>query len=61
MLFIDSTSMSNNYGSENITINPEYTKKKVTKLSVISNEFVFILGVIPFDINKQLKNGVSCS
>lgn len=57
MLFIDSTSVSNKYGSENISINPEYKKKKVTKLSVISNEFGFILGITPFDISKKLKNG----
>ncbi len=37
MLFIDSTSLTNKYSSENITINSEYKKKKVTKLSIISN------------------------
>lgn len=61
MLFIDSTSSNNKYGSENITINPEYTKKKVTKLSIISNESGFILAVEPFNINKKLKNGILTS
>ena len=57
MLFIDSTSITNKYGSENITINPEYKKKKVTKLSIISNESGFILAIEPFDIKNKLKNG----
>lgn len=57
MLFIDSTSLTNKYGSENITINPEYKKKKVTKLSIISNESGFILAIEPFDIKNKLKNG----
>jgi hypothetical protein len=31
-------------------------KKKVTKLSVISNNKGFILSIVPFDINKTLSN-----
>ena len=61
MLFIDSTSLNNKYGSENITINPEYKKKKVTKLSVISNESGFILAVEPFNIKNKLKTGILTS
>lgn len=34
---IDATSINNKYGSENIVINPEYKKKKETKLLIISN------------------------
>ena len=36
-LFIDSTSINNKYGNECIVINPELTKKNITKISTISN------------------------
>jgi len=61
MLFIDSTSISNKYGSENITINPEYTKKKITKLSIISDESGFILSVVPFNIKNKLNDNTLTS
>ena len=57
LMIIDSTSMINKYGSENVTINPEYRKKTCTKLSIITNEIGFILAVEPFDINKTLEDG----
>ena len=50
LLLIDATSINNKYGSENIVINVEYKKKKITKLSIISNKQCFIYSVIPFDI-----------
>ena len=56
ILIIDSTSINNKYGSENLIINPEYKKKQVTKLSTITNEHGFILSIQPFEVNKELKN-----
>ena len=44
-LFIDSTHINNKYGSENIIVNPELTKKKVTKISTISNIDGFIYSI----------------
>jgi hypothetical protein len=51
ILLLDATSIYNKYGSENISINPEYTKKKVTKVSVLTNTKGFIYSVLPFKIN----------
>ena len=45
-LFIDSCYINNKLGSELIVINPELTKKKVTKISTISNIDGFIYSVI---------------
>jgi hypothetical protein len=49
--------MYNKNGSEDVVINPEYKKKKVTKLSIISNKNKFILSVVPFDV-KVIGNDV---
>lgn len=57
LLYIDATSINNKKGSENIVINPENKKKKVTKLSVITNDKGFILSIVPFNINKTLNDG----
>jgi hypothetical protein len=56
ILLIVSTNVQNKNGSENITINPEYKKKKGTKLSIITNTMGFIFSILPFKINKTLKN-----
>jgi hypothetical protein len=56
LLLIDATSINNKYGSESVVINPEYKKKKITKLSIISNEFNFIHSVEVFDLKTQNKN-----
>ena len=56
---IDASACNNKYGSENITINPEYKKKKVTKISLLCNEDKIITAVVPFNINltnKKFKN-----
>ncbi len=37
-LFVDCTYITNKYGTEMIAKNPEYKKKKVTKLTVISDQ-----------------------
>lgn len=50
-LFIDSTSINNKYGSESIVVNPELTKKNVTKLSTISNVDGFVYSITNLDIN----------
>ena len=50
LLLIDATSINNNYGSENIVVNVECKKKKITKLSLITNKNGFIHSVVPFDI-----------
>lgn len=55
LLLIDATSINNKYGSESIVINPEYKKKKITKLSVISNKNNFIHSIEVFKINKKNK------
>jgi hypothetical protein len=47
--------LTNKYGSENNSINPEYKKKKGTKLSVILNYCGFILAIKPFNIKNKLK------
>lgn len=45
-LFIDSTYIINKYGTDNITKNPEYKKKKVSKLSIICDENKNILSAV---------------
>ena len=45
-LFIDATFIINKYGIECVTKNPEYKKKRVTKLSLICDENKTILSVI---------------
>ena len=52
-LLIDASSFSNKYGSENVTVNSEYTKKNITKLSVITTKQGVILSVKPFEINSK--------
>jgi len=55
-LFIDSTHINNKYGSENIIINPELKKKKVTKISTISNVDGFIYSITNVESkNKDIK------
>ena len=56
LLLIDATSINNKYGSENVTLNPEYKKKKVTKLSIITDKNKFIYLVTPFDIKNNYTN-----
>jgi hypothetical protein len=55
LLLIDATSINNKYGSEFVVINPEYKKKKITKLSIISNKKNFIHSVEVFEI-KNINN-----
>jgi transposase len=55
LLLIDATSINNKYGSECIVINPEYRKKKITKLSVVSNKDNFIHSVEVFEIKNENK------
>ena len=43
--------MANKLGSENVTINCEYTKKNCTKLSFIANTDKIILSITPYEIN----------
>ena len=43
-LLIDASMISNKLGSENVTVNCEYTKKNCTKLSFISNTDKILLG-----------------
>ena len=42
LLLIDATYINNKYSSENVVINHEYKKKKITKLSIVSNKNNFI-------------------
>jgi len=56
LLLIDTTSINNKYGNESIVINPEYKKKKITKLLIISNKFNFIHSVEVFDLKTQNEN-----
>lgn len=56
LLLIDSTSINNKYGSEDIVINPEYKKKKVKKLSIISNSKNFIHSIEAFDLKQKNNN-----
>ena len=45
--------MANKLGSENVSVNCEYTKKNCTKLSFISNTDKIILSITPYDINNK--------
>ena len=45
--------ISNKLGSENVTVNCEYTKKNCTKISFISNTDKIILSVTPYDVNNK--------
>jgi len=56
LLLIDATSINNKYGSEDIVINPEYKKKKVTKLSIISNSKNFIHSIEVFNLKQKNNN-----
>ena len=56
LLLIDAVSINNKYGSDSIVINSEYKKKKITKLSIISNEFNFIHSIEVFDLKTKNKN-----
>ena len=56
---IDASSISNLYGSENVTINPEYTKKKVTKVSLLCDKQKIITSLCLFKTHtkeKKFKN-----
>ncbi len=53
LLLIDATSINNKYGSECIVINPEYKKKKITKLSIITNKNNFIHSIEVFEIKNE--------
>ena len=44
-LFVDCSFITNLYGVNSIAINPEYRKKKFSKLSVISDENKIIIAV----------------
>jgi len=52
-LLIDASMMANKLGSENVSVNCEYTKKNCTKLSFISNTDKIILSITPYDINNK--------
>lgn len=52
-LFIDATSINNKYGSEYITVNPELTKKNITKISTISNVNGFVYSITHIDVNHK--------
>ncbi len=53
---IDSTCINNKYGSENISLNPEYKKKKVTKISMISRKNKIIIGIEGLKLNEKIIN-----
>jgi hypothetical protein len=52
-LLIDASMIANKLGSENVTVNCEYTKKNCTKLSFIANTDKIILSVTPYKINDK--------
>ena len=52
-LLIDASMIANKTGSENVSVNCEYTKKNCTKLSFIANTDKIILSVTPYDINNK--------
>lgn len=52
-LLIDASLINNKYGIENVSINPEYTKKNGTKISFITNTDKFFLSITPFDVNNK--------
>jgi hypothetical protein len=54
-LLIDASSFSNKYGSENVTVNAEYTKKNITKLSFITTKEGTILSIKPVEVNEKKK------
>lgn len=56
LLLIDATSINNKYGSESLIINPELKKKKITKLSVVSNNNNFIHSIEVFDLKTKNEN-----
>ena len=56
LLLIDAISINNKYDFECLGINPEYKKKKVTKLSIITSSNGFIYSIIPFNIKNKFKN-----
>jgi len=60
-LFIDSSFITNMYGSDSIAIHPEYKKKKVTKINIIADNNNNILGVYsdPTHLNKRKKRSFS--
>jgi hypothetical protein len=60
ILLIDATNINNKYGSDNITLNSKYKKKKITKLLIVTNTFGFIYSIIPFNI-KNTNNIYSTS
>lgn len=53
-LFIDATSINNKYGSECISVNPELTKKNITKISTISNVNGFVYSITHIDVNHKI-------
>ena len=57
LLYIDATSIYNFKGSENVVVNPENKKKKITKLSIICTKNKFITSIKPFNNNQTLNNG----
>ena len=52
-LLIDASLINNKHGVENVSINPEYTKKNGTKISFITNTDKIFLSVTPFSINEK--------
>ena len=52
-LLIDASMVANKLGSENVSVNCEYTKKNCTKLSFIANTDKVILSITPYDINNK--------
>lgn len=53
VLLIDATPINNKNGVEDISLHVENKKKKVTKLSVLTNENKFIHSVVPFKIASE--------
>jgi hypothetical protein len=60
-LNVDVTCISNMYGIENIGLNPEYTKKNVTKICFLNDENNIPISVIPIDIKEQHTNYTTLS
>lgn len=52
---IDASACFNKYGSENIAVNPEYKKKKVTKISLLCDKNKVITSVCSFDLKVKEK------
>ena len=46
LIEIDATLINNKYGCENVTLNPEFKKKKITKLSLVCNNKGFIYSIL---------------